>query len=140
MKPFGGVASPSSKPRPASDSQEPSASSSSAKVNGAILNVHVGADSRALIVLGGQTLADKENAGVTASPERMDVKPPLAKGRMKDEELYPIVKFRTRQDTEAMLVIRDEFRVEDNGEELLARCVQVCRVCCYPSMRGRCLT
>ena len=76
MKPFGGVASPSSKPRPASDSQEPSASSSSAKVYGAILNVHVGADSRTLIVLGGRTLADKENAGMIAILERMDGTPP----------------------------------------------------------------
>ena len=58
-KPFVGVASVSSKPRAASDSQEPSASSSSAKAKGATFDVHVGADSRTLIVLGGRTLADK---------------------------------------------------------------------------------
>ena len=93
MKPFVVVASASSKPRAASDSQEPSASSSSVKANGAIFDVHVGADSRALIALCGWTLADRENAGVTAIPERTDVKPPQAKGRMKDEELYPLVEF-----------------------------------------------
>ena len=60
MKPFGGFASASSKPRSASDSQEPSANSSSAKAEGAIFDVHVGADSRTLIVLGGRTLADKD--------------------------------------------------------------------------------
>ena len=59
---------------------------------------------------------------------------------MKDEELYPIVRFRTGQDTEAMLVIRDEFRVEDSGGKLLMRCVQVCRICCSSRMRGCCLT
>ena len=76
MKPFGDVASISMKPRSASDSQEHSVSSSSAKANGAIFDVHVGANSRTLIVLGGRTLADKENAGVTAIPERTDGKPP----------------------------------------------------------------
>ena len=59
MKLFGGVASASSKPRSASNSQELSSSSSSAKANEAIFDVHVGADSRTLIVLGGRTLADK---------------------------------------------------------------------------------
>ena len=140
MKPFGGFVSASPKPRSASNSQESSTSSSSAKANGAILNVPVGADSWALIVLGGRTLADNETAGLTAIPEQTDVKPPLAKGRVKDEELYPLVEFPTRQDTKTLLVIRDEFRVEDNGRKLLERCVQVCCVCCYPSMRGRCLT
>ena len=108
---------PQAKPRPALDSQEPSASSPSAKANGAIENVHVGADSRALIVLGGRTLADNETAGLTAILEQTDVKSPLAKGRVKDEELYPLVEFRTRQDTETMLVIRDKFCVEDNEGE-----------------------
>ena len=142
MKPFGGFASASSKPRSASNSQEPSTSSSSAKAkaNGAISDVHVSADSRVLIALCGRTLADKETAGVTVIPERMDETPPSAKGRMKDEELYPLTEFRTWQDTETMLVIRDEFRVEDNGRKLLARCVQVCRICCSSRMRGRCLT
>ena len=50
-----------------------------------------------MIVLGGRTLADKETAGLTAIPEQTDVKPPLAKGRVKDEEqdeeLYPLVEF-----------------------------------------------
>ena len=95
MNPPWGSASPSSKPRSASDSQEPSASSSSVKANGAIFDVHVGADSRTLIVLGGRTLADKANAGVTAIPEQTDVTPPLAKGGVKDEGLYPLVEFRT---------------------------------------------
>ena len=88
----------------------------------------------------GRTLADKETAGLTAIPERLDVKPPLAKGRVKDEELYSLVEFRTKQGTETMLVIRDEFRVEDNRGKLLTRCVQVCRICCSSRMRGRCLT
>ena len=104
MKPFVGVASASSKPRSASNSQEPSASSSSAKVNGATFNVHVGADSRKLVASCGRALANKENAGVTAIPERTDVKPPLAKGGVKDEELYSLVEFRTKQGTETMLV------------------------------------
>ena len=89
------VASASSKPRSTSNSQEPSASSSSAKAIGAIFDVYIGADSRTLIALCGRTLADKANAGVTAIPERTDVKPPLTKGGVKDEGLYPLVEFRT---------------------------------------------
>ena len=72
VKPFVGVASASSKPRFTSNSQEPSACSSSAKANGAILNVHVGADSRTLIALCGRTLADKENACRGDSNPRAD--------------------------------------------------------------------
>ena len=75
--------------------------------------------------MGGRTLADNETAGLTAIPEQTDVKPPLAKGRVKDEELYPLVEFRTQQGTEIVLVVRDEFRVEDNEGKLLARRVQV---------------
>ena len=127
VKPFNGfgTGSSGSKPKSASaaSSQESSASS---KANGAVRNVQIGADGRTPVSLCGRTLADKENAGA----ELADVKPVSAKGKMKDDELYPLVEFRTQQGTEVVLVIRDEFRVEDNEGKLLARRVQVCCVSC----------
>ena len=44
---------------------------------------------------------------------------------MKDQERYPLVEFRTHAGNEAVLVVRDEFRVEDNEGKVLARRVQL---------------
>ncbi|KAM5546120.1 hypothetical protein V8D89_000246 [Ganoderma adspersum] len=122
VKPFSGfgAGSSGSKPKSASaaSSQE---SSTSSKANGAVRNVQVGTDGRTPVSLCGRTLADKENAGA----EQPDVKPVSAKGKLKDDELYPLVEFRTQQGTEIVLVVRDEFRVEDNEGKPLARRVQV---------------
>ena len=124
--------SASSKPKSGStstaSSQESTASSSATKANGAVRNVQVGPDGRTPVSLCGRTLADKENLASPVKMER-DVKPgvgtPLSKGQAKDEELYPLVEFRTQQGTQIVLVVRDEFRVEDNEGKLLARRVQV---------------
>ncbi|KAI1792662.1 PIF1-like helicase-domain-containing protein [Ganoderma leucocontextum] len=129
MKPFSGfgLGSSGSKPKSGSastsSSQESNASASTAssKANGAVRNVQVGADGRTPVALCGKTLADKENAGA----EQADIKPASAKGKPRDDELYPLVEFRTQQGTEVVLVVRDEFRVEDNEGKLLARRVQV---------------
>ena len=130
VKPFSGFRGGSSGSKPksgsalasGSSSQESTASASS-KVNGAVRNVQLGADGRTPIALCGNTLADKENAGAGQA----DVKLMSAKGKLKDDELYPLVEFRTQQGTEVVLVVRDEFRVEDNEGKLLARRVQVRR-------------
>lgn len=50
---------------------------------------------------------------------------PLSKIKSKDEDLYPLVEFFTPQGKEIVLLLRDEFRVEDNEGKLLARRVQV---------------
>ncbi|KAH9856877.1 hypothetical protein C2E23DRAFT_809694 [Lenzites betulinus] len=88
------------------------------KAGGAVRNVQVGPDGRTPISFY-RTSDDKENAGA-AKPAS------TAKGKAKDEERYPLVEFRTPQGTEIVLVVRDEFRVEDNEGKLLARRVQVC--------------
>ncbi len=133
VKSFSGfvVGSSGSKPNPGSRSGSASTSSSqesgatasgaSSKANGAVRNVQVGADGRIPVALCGRTLADKENAGAV----QVDVKPASAKGKPRDDELYPLVEFRTQQGTEVVLVVRDEFRVENNEGKLLARRVQV---------------
>ncbi|KAI0767550.1 hypothetical protein C8Q74DRAFT_964224 [Fomes fomentarius] len=130
----------STKGRPASSyaasSQESTASSP--KANGAVRNVQVGTDGRTPIALFGRTSADKENVGpITVLKTEKDVRPtmgtPSLKGKAKDEELYPLVEFRTQQGTEIVLVVRDEFRVEDNEGKLLARRVQVRPFVCVMS-------
>ena len=47
------------------------------------------------------------------------------KGIAKEDELFPLVEFRTAHGTENVLLGREEFRVEDNEGKLLARRVQV---------------
>ncbi|KAI0324533.1 hypothetical protein GY45DRAFT_363347 [Cubamyces sp. BRFM 1775] len=103
-----------------SSSQEssPGPSSASSKAGGAVRNVQVGPDGRTPVFYY-RTTENKENT--------KDTKPlsASAKGKVKDEERYPLVEFRTAQGTEIVLVVRDEFRVEDNEGKLLARRVQV---------------
>lgn len=102
------------KPKSTSASQEAGA----AKAGGAVRNVQVGPDGRTPVFFY-RPVEGKENA--------KDGKPAsAAKGKAaKDEERYPLVEFRTAQGTEIVLVVRDEFRVEDNEGKLLARRVQV---------------
>lgn len=75
--------------------------------NGFIRNVQVGPDGRTPI-------------GLFSPP------PAAAKARPKDdEELMPLVEFRTLHGKEIVLLARDEFRAEDSEGNLLARRVQV---------------
>ena len=62
-----------------------------------------------------------------------NVRAPLSKGKAKDEELYPLVEFFTPQGKEVVLLLREEFRVEDNEGKLLARRVQVSVLFCMCS-------
>ncbi|TFY58561.1 hypothetical protein EVJ58_g6338 [Rhodofomes roseus] len=101
----------SSSMKPKSASQE----SSSKNGGGLVRNVQVGTDGRTPVALGPP---GKENMDM----EKKDAKP---KSVMKDEELFPLVEFRTAHGTEIVLLGREEFRVEDNEGKLLARRVQV---------------
>lgn len=64
---------------------------------------------------------DKENRGETAGGKAK------AKAKAMDEELYPLVEFARPDGTakEAVLLVRDEFRVEDSEGHVLARRMQV---------------
>ncbi len=86
------------------------ASSSAWKGSRAVRNVQVGPDGRTPIICSGKTISDKENEERTLKS---------------DEALYPLVEFHTHQGTEIILVVQDEFRIEDNEGQLLARRIQV---------------
>ncbi|KAJ3480472.1 hypothetical protein NLI96_g8332 [Meripilus lineatus] len=94
-----------------SSSQE---SSSNGKTPTAVRNIEVGEDGRTPIACCPSITDGKENSRV-----------PLSKIKSKDEDLYPLVEFFTPQGKEIVLLLRDEFRVEDNEGKLLARRVQV---------------
>ncbi|KAJ3554091.1 hypothetical protein NM688_g3284 [Phlebia brevispora] len=105
--------SPSSSSKPRSASQD-----SAGKHNSTVRHVQVGPDGRTPIAYAPPTPEEKENK---------DAKTPQAKGKAKakDVELYPLVEFRTPQGKEVALIVRDEFRSEDNEGKLLARRVQI---------------
>lgn len=63
---------------------------------------------------------DKENKSVVARAE--------SKGKgLASDETFPLVQFPTQQGSETVLLLRDEFRVEDSEGKLLARRMQVCQ-------------
>lgn len=106
-------ATPSSS-KPKSSSQD--SVSSTLKLGSMVRNVQVSDDGRTPV-----SLAEKENI----EPEK-ETKPLSARGKAaKDEELFPLVEFFTHQGKEIVLVVREEFRVEDNEGKALARRVQV---------------
>ncbi|CCL99381.1 uncharacterized protein FIBRA_01399 [Fibroporia radiculosa] len=102
--------------KPRSASQE--SANGSSKNNGFVRNVRVGPDNRTPVSL---CCEGKENIS------GFSVKCPESKGKgtAKDEELFPLVEFRTAHGSEIVLIGREEFRVEDNEGKLLARRVQV---------------
>lgn len=55
---------------------------------------------------------------------------PISKGKGKSsDELFPLVRFPTAQGSETVLLLREEFRIEDNEGKLLARRMQVRTSC-----------
>ncbi|THG95259.1 hypothetical protein EW026_g6358 [Hermanssonia centrifuga] len=102
--------------KPKSISQESSGSIS--KNAGFVRNVQVGPDGRTPTGHMQIPAEEKENASSDLKTK--------GKGKAKDEELFPLVEFRTPQGKEIVLLARDEFRSEDNEGKLLARRVQVC--------------
>lgn len=110
--------SQSTSAKPKSASQE-SGTTKSGSVT--VRNVQVGADGRTPVSLGPpgkeNLSADKDNLSVDKAKK--------GKGIAKEDELFPLVEFRTAHGTEIVLLGREEFRVEDNEGKLLARRVQV---------------
>lgn len=66
---------------------------------------------------------DKENVPVVVKMESK------GKGKQREgpisDETFPLVRFPTQQGSETVLLLRDEFRVEDSEGKLLARRMQV---------------
>ncbi len=84
------------------------------KAKGPVRNIQVGPDGHTPIALCLKSALDKENIALMS-----------LQGRVNDPECYPLVEFHTQRGNEVVLVVRDEFRVEDNEGALLARRVQV---------------
>ena len=83
--------------------------SRSKKKNRAIRHVQLSPDGRS-----------PKFSGSHISPEGIS-----SRGASRNQERFPLIEFRTQVGTEAVLVMRDEFRVEDNEGKLLARRVQI---------------
>jgi hypothetical protein len=66
----------------------------------------------------------KENAKPNTSTNNTKVEAEKPKSAAADVELFPLVEFLTPVGRETVLVTRDEFRVEDNEGNVLARRVQ----------------
>lgn len=91
---------------------------------GAIRNVKIGTDGKTpLICPKVVDEMDKENTvpGKKASEDKGKGKPRETYG-----ELFPLVQFLTSQGSETVLLMREEFRIEDSEGKTLARRMQVC--------------
>lgn len=108
---------PSSAASSSSSSKPKSASQNSTKTPTAIRNVQVSEDG--FTPIGLSSSCEKEN--ISPAPSSLS----KGKSKLKDEELYPLVEFLTPSGKEIVLILRDEFRVEDNEGKLLARRMQV---------------
>jgi hypothetical protein len=90
---------------------------------GVIRNVKIGADAKTPLIRtkkgGGE---DKENVGPgkTVANDKGKDKPKDTTG-----ELFPLVRFPTALGSETVLLMREEFRIEDNEGRVLARRMQV---------------
>ncbi|THH21407.1 hypothetical protein EW146_g128 [Bondarzewia mesenterica] len=103
------------------------------KADGVIRDVTLGEDGRPIEFVGASPNSGKENQKPSSSggKSKLNGKPISAnkKGNEKElkqsDELFPLVEFLTSQGKQTVLVTRDEFRVEDNEGNILARRVQV---------------
>lgn len=107
---------------PASSKPKSNSQDASGKHNATVRHIQVGPDGRMPISYVPPTGEEKENSGGTPIQKKGTSK---GKGKAKDDELYPLVEFQTPQGKEIVLVVRDEFRSEDNEGKLSARRVQI---------------
>ena len=113
--------------------------------SGSVRNVRLAEDGETpLAPASSKAEEDKENqaAGETVKDEskgkpKQEPKPgvkqetkPISKGKGKNsDEFFPLVRFPTAQGSETVLLLREEFRIEDNEGKLLARRMQVRTIC-----------
>jgi len=99
---------------------------------GTVRNVKLGADGKTPLVRPKKAVngEDKENAVPRRSTANNQ-----GKGKSKDNmgEFFPLVRFPTSQGSETVLLVREEFRIEDNEGRVLARRMQVCLLSCDSS-------
>lgn len=95
----------------------------SAKTTGFVRNVGIGPDGALLRV---HENASKENAQSNTAEKKGSEEAPKSAHAQKEEEKFPIVEFPTVDGgKEAVLVMREEFKVEDAEGKVLARRMQV---------------
>lgn len=95
----------------------------SAKTTGFVRNVGIGPDGALLRV---NENASKENAQSNTAEKKGSEEAPKSAHAQKEEEKFPIVEFPTVDGgKEAVLVMREEFKVEDAEGKVLARRMQV---------------
>lgn len=105
--------------------------SGATKTTGFVRKVKVGPDGGFLSVTEGPV--GKEN--VESGESKAKGKVPVSQ---KEEEVFPVVEFPTPEGgKEAVLVMREEFRVEDSEGKLLARRMQVGYCCQSDNIRDR---
>lgn len=90
------------------------------KSEGVVKNVLLSEDGKSVVFRS----EGKENAKPNMSTNNTKVEVEKPKSASADAELFPLVDFLTPMGREIVLVTRDEFRVEDNEGNILARRVQ----------------
>ena len=114
--------------KPKSSTSQDAGAGAGKNGNVTVRNVQVGADGRTPVALGplGKENLIADNNNSKKDPLKDKDRKGKGVGAGKEEELFPLVEFRSPHGTtENVLLGREEFRVEDNEGKLLARRVQV---------------
>jgi len=98
------------------------------KSEGVVRNVKLSEDGKSVVFRSdGKENAKPNTSSSTNSTTKMEAEKPKSAAAA-DVELFPLVEFLTPVGRETVLVTRDEFRVEDNEGNVLARRVQASAV------------
>ncbi|KAN0111673.1 P-loop containing nucleoside triphosphate hydrolase protein [Russula decolorans] len=100
------------------------------KSEGVVRNVKISEDGKSVVFRSDGKENLKPNTSTTNNT-KMEVEKPKSAAAA-DVELFPLVEFLTPIGRETVLVTRDEFRVEDNEGNVLARRVQACAISFIP--------
>lgn len=100
------------------------------KSEGVVRNVKLSEDGKSVVFRSDGKENAKPNTSSTNNSTKMEAEKP--KSAAADGELFPLVEFLTPIGRETVLVTRDEFRVEDNEGNVLARRVQASAISFIP--------
>jgi ATP-dependent DNA helicase PIF1 len=95
------------------------------KSEGVVRNVKLSEDGKSVVFRSEGKENAKPNTSTSSSAKNTKMEAEKPKSAAADVELFPLVEFLTPIGRETVLVTRDEFRVEDNEGNVLARRVQV---------------
>jgi ATP-dependent DNA helicase PIF1 len=102
------------------------------KSEGVVRNVKLSEDGKSVMFQS----EGKENAKPNTSTNNTKMEAEKPKSAAAGVELFPLVEFLTPTGRETVLVTRDEFRVEDNEGNVLARRVQASAIFLYSPVIG----